>query len=286
MQSGRTQQLSRRHPILSYFLVAYAITWSMVVPIALGSQHVVDFQLPRAIHYLAVMGPAISALVVTWLIGGKPGLREIGRRVVRWRVGRKWLLISIGSPIALFAVAAAITRIVDGSWVNLWDLGKVNFLPALGPGALVLWFISNGLGEEIGWRGFALPRLQEHHGALTSTLILALLWAGWHTPFFFYLPTYREMGIAGAPGFFFSLVAGAILLTWLYNGSGGSILMVAIWHGMFNFFSASSATSATLATVFSIEVMIVAVVLVILDRPLNLSVRPRQMIRTQSGEPA
>ena len=286
MDEDRSRRLPRQHPLLCYFLIAYAFTWLLVMPIVLETHHVADFHMPRAIHYLAVMGPAFSAVVITWLIGGHAGLRELGSRIIRWRVGRKWLLISIGSPIAMFAAAAVVSRGVDGAWVNLWDLGKVNFLPGLGPAVLLLWFISNGIGEEVGWRGFALPRLQERHHALVATVILAVFWAAWHLPFFFYLPTYREMGVAGAPGFFLSLVAGAILLTWLYNSSGGSLLMVAIWHAMFNFFTASTATTATIATVFSIEVMILAVLLIVVDRPANLSIRPRQVIHTRGAEPA
>lgn len=94
-------------------------------------------------------------------------------------------------------------------------------------------------------------------------------------PAFFYIPSYREMGAGGAPGFFLGILCGAILLTWLYNSTGGSILMVGIWHALFNFFTASAAVSDTLQVVFSVEVMVLSVALVILERPANLATRPR-----------
>ncbi len=285
MQSTRSR-LSERHPLILYFVIAYALTWSIAGPLALAAQSVIGFHLPQWIHYLAQFGPALSAVSLTFLTAGMAGLRELGSRVVRWRVGARWIMVAVSSPIAMFAIAAIVGRMTDGTWVNLWNLGKVNFLPAIGPAALLLWFVTNGLGEEVGWRGFALPRLQERHGALTATLILAIFWAAWHLPAFFYIPTYREMGAGGAPGFFFGIVSGAILLTWLYNSSGGSILMVAIWHALFNFFTASTAVSSTIQTVFSIEVMVLAVALIIVDHPANLSLQPRQIIRTRTGEPA
>lgn len=286
MGGVQSSNLLRRHPLILYSGLAYALTWAIAGPLALAAQGLFNLHLPQSIHYVAQVGPAVAAVIATALTSGRTGLHQLARRVVRWRVGRTWLFISLGSPILLFAVAAAVARIVDGTWINLLDLGTVNFLPSLGPAALLLWFVSNGLGEETGWRGFALPRLQERHHVLTATLILAVFWALWHLPAFFYVPTYREMGARGAPGFFFGIVSGAILFTWIYNSTGGSILMVACWHALFNFFTASAAGHGTVATVFSIEIMIWAVALVIVDRPTNLATRPRQTFASREAEPA
>jgi membrane protease YdiL (CAAX protease family) len=87
-----------------------------------------------------------------------------------------------------------------------------------------------GFGEETGWRGFALPRLQKKFNALSSSLILSFLWAVWHLPLFFYRPGFVSMDMAGVLGWFFSLIIGSILLSWLYNSSEGSILICAIFH--------------------------------------------------------
>ena len=90
--------------------------------------------------------------------------------------------------------------------------------------------MSFGYGEETGWRGFALPRLQARHSAWVVSLLLTLGWALWHLPLFFYRPGYTSMDAAGVAGWFFSLLTGAVLLTWLYNESEGSILVVALFH--------------------------------------------------------
>jgi membrane protease YdiL (CAAX protease family) len=134
-------------------------------------------------------------------------------------------------------------------------LGSVNFLGQLGYWALPLWTFTFGFGEETGWRGFALPELQRGRSAFSATMILAGVWALWHLPQFFYV---FELSIA-AVGWLISLFAGAIVLTWLYNSSGASILMVAIWHACFNFVSASTAETGILPLAVSALVIFAAI---------------------------
>jgi membrane protease YdiL (CAAX protease family) len=138
----------------------------------------------------------------------------------------------------------------------------VNFLPDLGVTAWGLWFLTSGIGEELGWRGFALPRLQRTHSAMSSTLRLAIGWAGWHLPAFFYVPSYAAIGLRILPGFFLGVLAGAIVLTWLYNSSGGSVLAAVLWHASFNFVTASPNASGLAAAVTSTLVMVWAFVVV------------------------
>jgi membrane protease YdiL (CAAX protease family) len=120
-------------------------------------------------------------------------------------------------------------------------LGQANYMPYLGWAVLPLWLITFGFGEEIGWRGFALPRLQKTMSVSKATLVLGLLWVFWHIPSFFYLETLASMSWFILPGFIFGVLCGAVVLTWLYNGSLGSVLMVAIWHALFDLVSASNA---------------------------------------------
>jgi membrane protease YdiL (CAAX protease family) len=163
-----------------------------------------------------------------------------------------------------------------GAPPDLRELGTISFLPYLGGGAWLLWILTNGFGEEIGWRGFALPRLQQRHSALTATLILGSLWAFWHLPFLFYLPNFRAMGLVGFPGLALGILCGAIVLTWLYNGTNGSVLAASLWHGAFNFVTASAAGQGTVAMIMSIVVMVWAILIVVVFKPASLSRAPKQ----------
>ena len=128
--------------------------------------------------------------------------------------------------------------------------------------ALPLWVLTFGIGEETGWRGFALPRLQESHSPLGATIILWVFWALWHLPLFFY-----SYEVSILPGFLIGLLAGAINFTWLYNSTDGSILLVALWHGTFNFTTACSSCKTGLsAAVISTLVMVWAVAIVLFYR--------------------
>jgi membrane protease YdiL (CAAX protease family) len=144
----------------------------------------------------------------------------------------------------------------------------------LGLVAIPLWILTFGIGEESGWRGFALPRLQKEHSALSATFLLWVFWALWHLPLFFYI---YDPDII--PGMLIGLLAGTITFTWLYNSTGGSVLMTAIWHGLFNYTTACTDCKTGLtAAVISTAVMIWAVVIVIWCQPTDF-VHPRKKIR-------
>jgi membrane protease YdiL (CAAX protease family) len=160
-------------------------------------------------------------------------------------------------------------------------MDRFNGLPEAGVlGVWALLTVVNGFGEETGWRGFALPLLQKRFRPLPAGLIVAVLWALWHVPYFFILPTYRGLGPAHGIGFVFGLACGAIVLTWLYNRSSQSILIVTFWHGTFNLVSGTEAVRGAIATVVSTCVMIQALFLVACEirarhRQLASPCRPR-----------
>jgi uncharacterized protein len=262
----------QKHSLLGYFLLAYAISWSIGIPLALIAQKKVTWQIPYAVHYLYAYGPLLSALIMTGLTKGRAGIADLFKRLTNWRMQPGWWLIAL-SPLAGYAVVVLILRLIQGNWVDLGLLGQVNFLPNLGVGALFLWIFTYGIGEEVGWRGFALPRLQQKMNALPATLMLGILWALWHLPVFFYL-----FDPAIAIGWFFGLMCGAVLLTWLYNSTNGSLLAVVLWHGTFNFITASAAGEGLGAAIMSALVMAWAIVLIFVYKPANLSRHEKQMI--------
>ncbi len=262
-----------------YCILAYAISWAFEIPLAASAQGWIAYPIPFAIHYLAALGPMLAAMIVTGIAEGKAGMQKLFSELLTWRVRIAWLLFAMGVPIGLFVIAIFVKWMTSGIWLNWSLLGQVDYLPYLGAGgALLLWLLSFGLGEETGWRAYALPRLQKRHTALNSTLILGVIWAFWHLPAFFYRDTYMAMGLVGGlPMLLLSILAASIVFTWLYNSTGGSLLIVILFHGFFDFLSVSSAGGVSAASVMSAAVMILAVLIVILYKPENLSSRARQV---------
>lgn len=274
----KSVSLVHRHPVIAYWLLTLAISWLIWLPLIVQAQGWANLNVPFALHYLGAFGPMLAALIMTWVGGGRDGLRELWSRIIRWRAGRVAWLAAVGSPIALYVLAAIVSVAAGNPVPDLALFGQVNYLPYLGLGVLPLWLITYGFGEEIGWRGFALPRLQNGRNALWASVILGVMWSAWHLPAFFYLDTYLAMGLGIFPMFALGILSGALLLTWLYNTARGSILIVAVWHGLFDLVSAGKAADATMQTVMSIVIMVLAVVVVIVFKPANLSREPRQVI--------
>lgn len=268
--------LATRQPLLIYFALTYAISWTLEIPLVASAQGWVQRPVPFALHYLTAYGPLVAALVTTWLCDGRAGVRALLGRMTQWRVRPLWWLVAL-SPLLLYGLTAIALRLAHGAWIDPGVLGRVNFLPNLGIGALLLWILNSGLGEETGWRGFALPRLQQGRSALSASLILSLFWIGWHLPTFLYLPTYMKLGLSVLPMFALGIAAGSVFLTWLYNGSKGSLLMAILWHGTFNYVTASPEGDPIVAAVLSTVPMVWALVVILVWKPGTLSPQPKQL---------
>ena len=269
----------RRNALLSYFLITFAFSWTIYFTLVAMQYGWMDLRLPRWIHYLASFGPAIAALTVTAVTSGSTGLRGMWNRMTKWRVGRGYAAFAVLSPFSIFLVAALIARLIKGAWPDWYLLGQANYLPYLGWGVLPLWLITFGFGEETGWRGFALPALQKSMSISRATLTLALVWMLWHAPAFFYLDTFRSLGgLIIIPGFLVGVLFGAVLLTWLYNGTGGSILMVAIWHALFDLLTASKAGQDIIPIVTTAGVILWAWYVANIDKPWGFRFHERQTL--------
>jgi uncharacterized protein len=211
----------------------------------------------------ALLGPALAAFAVTAVVWGRAGVRDLRARMARWRMPWRWWAATL-SPLAFLvvalAVAAAIGKLPRGS-----DFGRYSGLPAIGVVPVAVVVVLGALGEETGWRGFALPLLQRRYGALAAALRITPIWAVWHLPFFFSVAGYRGFAPVGYVGFVFGLACGSIVLTWLYNGTGGSILACAVWHGLYNLETGTAATTATIQAVTTAFVYVLAFLLVGLE---------------------
>lgn len=253
-----------------FFLLAYAFSWVAFVPLALQGQGVIS-GIPAWTHLLGAYGPLLAAVGITAVAQGCIGLTVLWRRVTLWRIGwRCWGVILL-SPLIPFIVLALISGMATGDYISLTQFGRVAELPGVsGLTGWFIWLLTFGLGEEVGWRGFALPRLQRHYSARTASLILGLLWAGWHIPAFFYN---YEPSLLAVIAFTVSILSGTALLTWLYNSSSGSVLATIVWHGTYN---AAVASAEGIVAAGVTAIFILAVIFIARQYgPENLSHRPK-----------
>ena len=218
----------REHPVAAFFLGAYAFTWAIWFPLLIAYEEGQITLTPTitAVFVLGSFGPLLSAAVVTYLIGGS--LKAWFSQVLRWRVAPRWWVAALGLPVVLYGLMAAIHLMLGGTL----DWGEVNPLATI-PFAYLTIFLWGGGNEELGWRGFALPYLQERYSALTSSLLIGVVWTVWHAP-----SGIVELGIVAwaldLPIYAVIVIGISIVATLLYNNTGGSVLITMVFHAGVN----------------------------------------------------
>lgn len=229
---------SRRSELIAYFALTFILSWAIEIPLALSAQGLIPLLPPMVLHYLASFGPLLAALIVTLFSRGPSAIGRLLAGLVRWRIPRPYYAFAIAAPIAIFAGIVLATWLVRGTPPDLGLLGDADYLGSLGVlPVLALWMITFGLGEELGWRGFALPRLQATRSALAASFVLGAFWAVWHLPAIFYRDTYMAMGWMVIPMLITVAAVGSVVYTWLFNGTRGSLLVIVLFHGLFDFLS-------------------------------------------------
>ncbi len=219
----------RRHPVTAFFVVAYGFSW-LAELVLFGV-----FGQSAALTVLVVtFGPTVGAVVITAALEGRAGLSHGWRQMRLWRVERRWygvalLLIPLFYLLGTLALPGAAASFSPNSPVRL----LVTWVIVLTLGGV----IGGPLGEEPGWRGFALPRLQAQLGPLGGTLLLGLVWAGWHAPQFL-MPEWAQQngGLSATTILIFigTVVSIAVILTWIFNHTGGSVFLAMIAHASVN----------------------------------------------------
>ncbi len=249
--------------LLTYVVLTFAFSWLWWVPMAVRGQVTRPGE-GWPTHLPGLLGPGFDAVVVVLGWHGTTGLRELGRRAVRWRgVGRWWWWVP--GILALGAVGLAVSA-VAGDPVDLGGLAEYSGAPVVS--AVVLFgyvLLVNGYGEELGWRGLLADGLVDRVGEVRAALLVTLVWAAWHLPLFWVVEGFRSMGWA-AIGWVLGLLAGSVVLTRLYVGSGRSVLLVALWHTAFNVTTATTATQGLSAAITSTAVVVAAVVVLVRAR--------------------
>jgi membrane protease YdiL (CAAX protease family) len=229
----RFAAMIRARPLAWYFGLTYTVSWLCWIPTLVGGGPLIDPHTHAPVLSSLpgiVLGPTGVGLLMTAVVSGRAGLRDLARRITNWRVGARWYAVAIlVIPLGEMAVTAAFGQ--SSIWAALTPQALALYLPAY---AAHVYF--GPLFEETGWRGFALPRLQQRHGPLRASLILGTLWAGWH--FFLYVPSYFRSGVSvgliNLALFVVSTVAMTFLFTWLANHTRASILLAMLLHGSFD----------------------------------------------------
>ena len=226
--------LVRRHPIITFFVLAYALAWIIESPLILLRDSVTAGDPPGLfLVMLASNVPSLLAIVLTAVVLGRGALRKLLGRLLIWRVNPLWYVGVVLGPVALTGGTVALNSLLGRPALSL-------SIPSLLGLVIMLAFMifpGSALGEELGWRGYVLPRLQTRMSALSASLFLAPIWALWH------LPLWVSGWLQGEPfraptlyaAFVVSAFALSVLLTWVYNSTGGSLLMVVVLHATANF---------------------------------------------------
>lgn len=262
----------RRHPVVSFYVLAFVISWLGWVPQVAYSRGLLPIQSPL-FTLLGGGGPAFAAIIVTLVLAGKRGVRELFTPLLRWRVSVVWYCVALfWQPVILLA-AIGLDRLLgkpapDFGLVGPWFVAVPMFLT----------YLLSNLWEEVGWRGFALPRLQARSSALLSSLIIGVLWGLWHLPLF--LERNSPMSTFPFYAWFVGTVASAVLYTWLYNSAKNSLLIVTLFHAAGN--TATAAVFLAFRRAISVQdfllvtglTCLAAIVIVALFRPARLSRQP------------
>lgn len=250
--------------IVAYVVLAYAFSWAWWVPLALTGQ-VTRAGQGWPTHLPGLMGPALAAVVVTAATTGRTGLKDLWSRVVRWRVPMIWYAI-LGVTAAMLLIPFAVW-LVTGEAVTTADFRTYSGAPLLAAPLLVPFvLLVNGFGEETGWRGFLADELLRRTSRGVTALVVWVVWAGWHLPMFWVVANFRDFGVGGTIGWLVGIAFGSLWLTWMYDCASHSIFLVALWHTVYNFATATDATSGLPAAVASTLVMVAAGVVACLPR--------------------
>jgi membrane protease YdiL (CAAX protease family) len=225
----------KRHPLISYFVIAYGLAWAIEVPLALSANGVLP-KLPTPIAGLviaaATFAPAAAAFIMTGVLDGKPGVVRLLRRLVLWRVGIQWyVIVLVGIPVIVLLAALVVPGVA------------ASFQPLVGPmlaayplAFLMTVLLGGPLGEEPGWRGFALPQLQTRFGPLLGSVILGVMWALWHFPLF-WSGVWTPLNLPNMVMFTVMITGLTIIMTWVFNHAKTSVLLTILMHASFNTFA-------------------------------------------------
>ena len=272
--------------LLLYVLGAYAWTWSFNLLKILGQRGVLAVPVPELLLDVAAgLGPLLAALAVVSYEAGGSGRRALLGQLLRWRVHRRWYAVALLGPVGLVLAAYGLWVATGGAPPPAAALAQWPLLPVY---FVYILLAGGGVDEELGWRGFALPRLQARYGALVASVVLGVFWAGWHIPAWFIPGSGQDL--ISFPVFVVSVIGAAVVFNWLYNSTAGALPLVILFHTVFDLLTTGPWSRALLAlppsqrgvdwfVLITAAVLVVAVGVVLLTDPRTLT-RRRPALRS------
>ncbi len=206
--------------LLKFFALTYAVAWVFFI---VASPQVMGL---RFLFLLGAFTPGLIALSLTAQAEGGAGVRALLRRVLEWRVGVRWYVFAVSYMAAIKLTAALGQRLATGAWPRFANLTWYVIV------AVIVISTLFQAGEEIGWRGYALPRLAARFGFARASVLLGVIWACWHLPLFF-IPGVDKQGQSLAV-YVLQVTALSVAMTWLYVHTNGSLLLVMLMHASVN----------------------------------------------------
>jgi membrane protease YdiL (CAAX protease family) len=254
----------RAHPLSAYLVTAFAFSWSDWISLFVSGSRIAFGRLPTDMAGMA--GPAFAAFAVTAIAGGEAGLKDLALRVVRLPLRSPWLWLLAPSPLwvllATLAVLAATGQPVPAAALFARYPG-IPVLPLLSVFDLVL--LGVGFGQEIGWRGLALPRLQARHGPLGGAVLVALPWGAWLFPLLLVNNAWREVGAEAILPLAVNgllLLPASVVLAFVVARTGGSLAAAAFWHASRRMALATEGAQGRVGQMVSVAVVLGAAVIV------------------------
>jgi uncharacterized protein len=266
--------------LVVFFVAVFFATWIVWVPRALNSRGLIDADWAAGLGIGWTYAPALTAVLFIALTRGRAGLADLGRRLIRWRIGWRWYATIIAIPLGIALATAAIYALTGGQFSQALPLA-FDLPLLLIPATLAIVVLTDGVGEETAWRGVALPRLLQHTNAVAASLYLGIVWALWHLPLIF--TPGAAMDGDSIPLLLVLLPAQAVVYTWIYQHTNRSILAAALLHGLGNLLLASSPTAEAEGHPEVIRLIlwwVIAIALVARNGP-TLVAGPPQRVRRQ-----
>jgi uncharacterized protein len=234
-----------RHPVLSYYAMVFAISWGgilLVVGLGPGGIPAAKEQVGALMPFMLLAlfaGPSVAGLVMTSLVYGRAGFRNLLTRMTRWRVGARWYALALlTAPLLVTATLLALSLTSPEFLPGIFTSDDKVTLVLFGIG----WgLVGGGLLEELGWTGFAVPTLlRQRHGVLATGLFVGVLWGAWHFLISFWASGTASgaLSLAGfLPAVLFyvgSLPAYRVLMVWVYDRTSESMLLAMLMHASFS----------------------------------------------------